>query len=190
MPQDIDDSSANEQTSSMKSQDDGGAEDLLRLSPEELVQKIAEAEQKANQHWERLLRLQAEADNTARRVERDIAHAHKFALERFVNELLPIIDSLELCVTSVPKEMRAAAEPVIDGVKLTLKMFYTSMEKFGVQQVNPVSEVFNPEYQQAISTQVDTSVPPGTVISVLQKGYTLNKRLIRPALVTVSKAEE
>jgi molecular chaperone GrpE len=154
------------------------------------MQKLAEEEQKANQYWERLLRLQAEADNVERRTKRDIVHAHKFALEKFINELLPIIDSLELCVTSVPKDMRAAAEPVIDGVKLTLKMFYTVMEKFGVQQVNPVSEVFNPEYQQAISTEVNLSVTPGTVISVLQKGYILNERLIRPALVIVSKAEK
>ena len=79
---------------------------------------------------------------------------------------------------------------MIEGVKLTLKMFYAAMEKFGIKQVNPVSEAFDPEYQQAISMQVEPTVKPGTVMSVLQKGYTLNNRLIRPALVTVAKPKE
>lgn len=163
---------------------------LSHPSYQELMQKLDEADQKANQHWERVLRLQAENENMQRRLERDVASAHKYALEKFVGELVPIIDSLELCITSVPAAMRDAAEPIVDGVKLTLKMFYAAMEKFGVKQVNPVSEPFDPAFQQAISMQVDPAVKPGTVISVLQKGYTLNNRLVRPALVVVAKAEE
>jgi len=153
---------------------------------EELLQKLDEAEQKANQHWDRIMRMQADSENVLRRNERDVANAHKYALEKFVSELLPIVDSLELCMTSVPASGQKAVAPVLEGVDLTLKMFYTAMEKFGVKQVNPVSEPFDPEFQQAISTQEDDSVKPGTVISVLQKGYTLNNRLIRPALVVVS----
>jgi molecular chaperone GrpE len=162
----------------------------LDASREELVAKLNEAEQKSNDYWERLLRMQAEADNASRRAERDVASAHKYALDKFVNELLPIVDALELCASSVPVDMQKAAQSVIDGVDMTLKMFYAAMEKFGVTQVNPVGEAFNPETQQAISMQEDPKVKPGMVISVLQKGYALNGRLVRPALVVVAKGKE
>lgn len=158
---------------------------LTHPSYEEMLQKLDETEQKANQYWERILRMQAENDNVSRRMERDIANAHKYALEKFVTELLPIIDSLELCVSSASSDLH-----VLEGINLTLKMFYAALEKFDVKQVNPVSEMFDPEHQQAISMQYDPSVQPGAVISVLQKGYTLNNRLLRPALVVVSKAEK
>lgn len=163
---------------------------LTHPSYEELLQKLDEAEQKTNQYWERILRMQADAENATRRAERDLGNAHKYALEKFVGELLPIVDSLELCTTSVPADMQKAAHSVIEGVHLTLKMFYGAMEKFGVKQVNPVGQPFDPEFEQAISMQEDASVKPGTVISVLQKGYTLNNRLIRPALVVVAKGKE
>jgi len=171
--------------------EDGNPSQLLtELSHEELIQKLNEVEQKSNEYWERLLRMQAESENSARRTERDVANAHKYALEKFVGDLLPIIDSLELSSTKLTDEMQKAAQPVIDGVELTLKMFNNTLERFGVQQVNPVGEVFNPETQQAISMQEDPNVKPGTVISVLQKGYTLNNRLVRPALVVVAKSKE
>ena len=166
------------------------AELLEHPSYQELLKKLDETEQKCNDYWERILRMQADAENAARRQERDVANAHKYALDKFVFELLPIIDSLELCITSVPADMQKSADSVIEGVKMTLKMFYNAMEKFGVKQVNPVSEPFDPEFSQAISMQVDPSVKAGTVISVLQKGYTLNNRLVRPALVVVSKEKE
>ena len=166
------------------------AEDNENLSYEALLEKCSTAEQQAKEHWERILRMQAENENARRRAERDVESAHKFALEKFINELIPIIDSLELCVTKVPEGMQAAAESVIEGVHLTLKMFYAAMDKFGVKQVDPVEQPFDPEFQQAISMQVDKTVPAGTVLSVLQKGYTLNNRLIRPALVVVSKSND
>lgn len=168
-------------------EDDSPSQLLTELSHEELIQKLNEAEQKGNEYWERILRMQAESENFARRTERDVANAHKFALEKFVGDLLPIIDSLELSSTKVTGEMQKAAQPVIDGVELTLKMFNTTLERFGVQQVNPVGEAFNPETQQAISMQEDPAAAPGTVLSVLQKGYTLNNRLVRPALVVVAR---
>jgi molecular chaperone GrpE len=170
-----------------------GAQDgqlLTELSHAELIQKLNEAEQKSNDFWERILRMQAESENVARRSERDIASAHKYALDKFVGELLPIIDSLELCAASVPADMQKAVQSVTEGVEMTLKMFYVALEKFGVKQVSPVNEPFNPETQQAISMLEDSELKPGTVISVLQKGYTLNNRLVRPALVVVSKAKE
>lgn len=154
---------------------------------EELEKKLTEAEQKATDYWNRILRMQAEADNLAKRAERDIGNAHKYALERFSNELLPIVDSLELCISNSKDDKQA----IVEGVELTLKMLLTVMNKFGIQQVNPVSEPFNPEYHQAISVQYDDNMEPGTVLSVLQKGYTLNQRLLRPALVIViAKSEE
>jgi molecular chaperone GrpE len=184
------DSADQDQEAAASGSDSVPVELLTHPSYQELLQKLDEADQKANQNWDRVLRMQAENENMQRRLERDVTSAHKYALEKFVGELLPIVDSLELCVTSVPPAMREAAEPVLEGVKLTLKMFYAALEKFGVKQVNPASEPFNPEFQQAISMQADPDVQPGTVLSVLQKGYTLNNRLVRPALVVVSKAEE
>lgn len=162
---------------------------LTHPAYEELLQQLNAAEQKVNEHWERILRMQAESDNLARRAERDVANAHQYGIEKFVRELLPIIDSLELCLTSVPENMKSSAKPVLDGVDLTLKMFYTAMEKFGIRQVKALGEPFNPEFEQAISMQPDAGSPPGTVLSVMQKGYTLNNRLLRPALVVVSKEE-
>lgn len=155
---------------------------------EAFLQKIAAAEQKTAEHWERIVRMQAEADNAARRTERDISNAHKYAIEKFVGELLPIVDSLELCVINETSDHKAVSS-VVEGVNMTLKMFYTAMEKFGIQQINPVGEPYDPEYQQAISVAVDPDLEPNTVVKVLQKGYTLNSRLVRPALVVVSKTE-
>lgn len=148
-----------------------------------LQELLDEAEAKANQHYDRVLRMQAEVDNTNRRVERDIANAHKYALEKFALELLPIIDSLERAIT-ISEEKHS----VLEGVDLTLKMFYAALEKFGIQQVDPLMQLFNPELHQAVATEVNMDVPSGTVLNVLQKGYLLNNRLIRPALVVVSKA--
>lgn len=165
---------------------DGSETNANELTYEEMQQKLDEADQKANQYWERLLRMQAENENALRRTERDVANAHKYALEKFVAELLPIVDSMELCISNAADDV---SDPVVEGVSLTLKMFYSALEKFGVEQINPVDQPFDPEHQQAISMHYDPAVKPGMVISVLQKGYTLNARLLRPALVVVSKAE-
>lgn len=174
--------------------DDMAEEKLHNVSEEatqsELLQKVAAAEQKANDYWDRLLRLQAENDNAKRRAERDVEQAHKYALEKFTAELLPIIDSLELGLASSQDHLVEGAKAVVEGVELTLKMFYAALEKFGIQQVNPLNEQFDPEFQQAISMQYDAKAKPGTVLSVLQKGYTLNNRLVRPALVVVSTTDK
>ncbi len=155
-------------------------------NPEELMNQLNEAEQKCAQYWDRILRMQAESENAARRAERDIANAHKFALEKFLNQLLPVIDNLERAV-SVSKESKVDAAAILEGVDLTLKMLYDVLEKSDVKQVNPENEPFNPTFHEAISMQADASCKPGTVVSVLQKGYLLNDRLLRPALVIVSK---
>jgi molecular chaperone GrpE len=157
-------------------------------SYKELMRKLDETEQKVNDYWERILRMQADAENARRRHEKEIANAHKYALEKFVDELLPIIDSLEMCIANEAKET-GDTHSAVEGVRLTLNMFYNAMEKFGVKQVNPLNEPFNPEYQQAIAMEESDHIGPGTVLRVLQKGYTLNDRLIRPAFVVVSKAK-
>ena len=156
----------------------------------ELQNKLVEAEEKASQNWDRALRIQAEMDNMQRRVERDIANAHKFALEKFVNELLPVIDTLERAIDhhgDDDSDSDGGSSTVIEGVSLTLKMLLAVMQKFTVDQINPELQSFNPELHQAVAAQDDASVKPGTVLTVMQKGYTLNGRLVRPALVVVSK---
>jgi len=156
------------------------------LSYEELQKKLVAAEEKAAQSWDRALRIQADMDNMQRRVERDVASAHKYALEKFVLELLPIVDGLERAVAAHEGE-DSSSGTLLDGVHLTLKMIYAALAKFHVEQVSPESQPFNPELHQAVSTQADPTVKPNTVLAVLQKGYLLNNRLIRPALVVVSK---
>lgn len=167
----------------VEEQQDAGL--LEHPSYEGLQTKLTEEEDKYNQLWERLLRTQAEMGNLQRRAERDISNAHKYALEKFVLELLPVVDSLERALGAHDEDSGDSA--LLDGVDITLKMLYAAFEKFEIQQVDPISQPFNPELHQAVSTQVDQDVKPGTVLNVLQKGYLLNNRLIRPALVVVSK---
>jgi molecular chaperone GrpE len=161
------------------------AELLEHPSYIELQNKLTEAEQKADQHWQRLLRNQAETENQQRRAERDVANAHKYALEKFVPDLLPVIDSMErsLEISSAEHSVNA----VLEGINLTLKMFYNVLEKADVLQIDPKGKPFNPDFHQAVSVQENTGEKAGTVVNVLQKGYTLNNRLIRPALVVVAK---
>ncbi len=191
-PKDKDHASKKDETHEKEEVHPEAEETLAHLSHEELQKRIADAKQKMHEQQDQILRMQADSKNAARRLERDVESAHKYGLEKFANELLPIVDSLELCVEKRPEseEWQAAAKPVIDGVELTLKMFYAAMGKFGVKQVDPIGKPFNPDFHQAIATQYDPMSKPGTVISVLQKGYTLNDRLIRPALVTVAKAKD
>ena len=121
-----------------------------------------------------------------RRVERDLQNAHKFALERFVSELLPVKDSLELGLAA-STEKGASAESIAEGAELTLRMLEQAMEKFGVRAVDPAGEPFNPEFHQAMTMQESDTAEPGTVLTVVQKGYLLNERLVRPAMVIVAK---
>ncbi len=146
----------------------------------ELQKKLTDSEAKATENWDRALRTQAEMDNMQRRVERDIANAHKFALEKFISNLLPVVDNLE-------RALDHAKNDDLEGINMTLVSFLSALQKVGVEQVNPKGDLFNPEFHQAVATQADDTIPPGTVLVVMQKGYLLNGRLMRPALVTVSK---
>ena len=155
-------------------------------STEDLNEALAEARRAAQDNLDRALRAQAELENVRRRVERDLQNAHKFALERFVSELLPVKDSLELGL-SASTEKGASVESIAEGVELTLRMLEQAMEKFGVRTVDPAGEPFNPEFHQAMTMQESDTEESGTVLTVVQKGYLLNERLVRPAMVIVAK---
>ena len=136
---------------------------------------------------EELLRIAAEMQNVRHRAERDIESARKFALERFVEGLLPVVDSLELGIQAAENE-NATLEKIKEGDEMTLKMLIQTLEKFGVQAVHPIGERFNPEHHQAISLQPHDG-EPDHIVDVMQKGYLLKDRVVRPAMVVVSKPE-
>ena len=148
--------------------------------------KLAEARRAASEHLDRALRAQAELENVRRRLERDLQNAHKFALERFVSALLPVKDSLELGLAA-SAEKGASPASIAEGVELTLRMLEQAMEKFGITVVDPAGEPFDPEFHQAMTMQESDTAEPGTVLTVVQKGYLLNERLVRPAMVIVAK---
>ena len=163
-------------------------ENETAASDEHLQQQLEEAEAKAKENWDQLLRVKAEQENLRRRHQREVENAHKYALERFSQELLPVIDSLEMGAEAAASE-GATLEKVREGTELTLKMLISTMEKFGIQAVHPEGEPFNPEYHQAMSMLESPEHAANTIMNVMQKGYTLNERLIRPAMVVVSKGE-
>ena len=156
------------------------------LSPEELAEQLREARTEAKTNWDNALRAQAELENLRKRAQRDVENAHKYGLERFLEELIPIRDSMELGLTAASEE-GVDASSVRKGVELTLKMLIGVMEKFGIEEVNPIETAFDPEFHQAMSMQEVEGVESGTVTMVMQKGYVLNGRLVRPALVMVAK---
>ncbi len=132
------------------------------------------------------LRAQADAQNIQRRAEQDVERARKFALERFSSELLPVVDNLERALEAAGVD-HEAVKAIAEGVELTLKSLTDALAKHGVEQVDPQGEPFDPNLHQAMSLVENGEVEPNTVIAVMQKGYTLNGRLIRPAMVMVSK---
>lgn len=150
-----------------------------------LDELLRQAELKAEEHHDAWLRAKAEADNVRKRAQLDIANAHKYATENFAADLLPVKDSLEATLAAE----NATLEALKSGVELTLKQLSTVFEKANLKEVNPVGEKFDPHRHQAIS-MLPSDKEPNTVINVLQKGYLLHDRVIRPALVTVAKAKD
>ena len=151
-------------------------------SPADLEQRLKQAEQAAQEHQDAWMRARADADNIRKRSQTEIANAHKFAVESFAGELLAVKDSLEAALASE----NASAESMRAGVELTLRQLTAVFEKFNLKEINPVGEKFDPHAHQAIST-VDSDQETNTVVQVLQKGYLLHDRVIRPALVIVAK---
>ena len=154
-----------------------------------LQTQLTEAETKAQENWDQLLRTKAEMENLRRRNERDVENARKYALENFVKELLPVRDSLEMGLAAVNDTGdNEKVAKLREGKELTLKMLTSVFEKFGVTEINPLDQPFNPEWHQAMSMLESKEKAPNTVLNVMQKGYLLNERLVRPAMVVVSKA--
>jgi molecular chaperone GrpE len=141
---------------------------------------------KVDEHWNELLRTKAEMENLRRRHSRDLENAHKHALDKFIAELLPIADSMELGLQAAQGE-QATMDAVKEGLEMTIKMFMGSIGKFGLEQVDPEGQAFDPELHQAMSMQPVEGVEPNQVVTVVQKGYQFNGRLLRPAMVVVSQ---
>jgi molecular chaperone GrpE len=150
--------------------------------PAELEERLKKAEEAAQTHQDAFLRARAEAENVRKRTQTEIANAHKFAVENFAGELLAVKDSLEAALVSE----NASAESMRAGVELTLRQLKSAFEKFNVVEIDPTGQKFDPHRHQAISA-VEADAEPNTVVQTLQKGYLLHERVIRPALVIVSK---
>lgn len=152
----------------------------------ELQTRLHDAEAKADQNWQQVLAAKAELDNARKRCERDVEKARKFGAEKLVGELLPVIDSMQRGLEGIDKENEAFIS-MVEGMQLTMDMLVKVLEKHGVTQLNPIGETFNPDQHEAMSMQEDPSAPANTVLQVLQPGYILNERLVRAAMVIVSK---
>lgn len=137
----------------------------------------------ADENWDRYLRAAAETENVRKRAVRDIEHARRYSLENFGKELLAVKDSLEMGLAAAES---ADAESLLEGSAATLKLLSTTLERFGVLEVDPQGEPFDPALHEAMTVQPSADVEPGSVLTVIQKGYTLNGRLLRPAMVIVA----
>lgn len=154
---------------------------------QELEEQLkAQVEESAKKEQDLLLRTRAEIDNIRRRTEQDIEKAHKFALEKFSKDILNTIDNLERALATPANTEDESVKALFDGVQLTLKELLSTVARFGVEPVGAVGEIFNPDLHQAISMQPAEGVESNHITAVLQKGYILNGRVIRPAMVMVA----
>ena len=186
-----------EDTSAKSEQPEANAEEKLQSEAEidssestedqegQTVNEVEELQQKLSTLGEQLLREQAEMQNVRRRAQRDVESAHKFALEKFATELLSVVDNLERAIGAIDTE-DDSQKAVAEGLELTLKTFVDVLIKHSVEPVDPEGQPFDADLHQAVSMVPNAEVEPNTVINVFQKGYTLNGRLIRPAMVVVS----
>lgn len=165
---------------------EAAAETTSDMSPEEeiagLSAQVESLQQELNATKDQMLRAAAEAQNVRRRAEGEVEKAHKFALEKFARELLPVVDSMEKA-TEALGEVEASQK---EGVEMTLKLFKDVLNKFNIQQLDPKGETFDPQFHEAMSMVPNPELPANAVMDVLQKGYTLNERLLRPAMVVVA----
>ena len=164
---------------------EGASEEIVsELDQESIAQELENAQQQVADFKDKMLRMQAEMENLRKRTERDLSNAHKYGIEKFAAELLQVKDSLELGLGADDVDM----EKLQEGTQLTLKMLTAVLNKFAVEEIDPTGKVFDPNQHEAMTMQESTEYPPNTVISVMQKGYILNDRLLRPAMVIVAKA--
>jgi len=165
--------------------DDSAPESASEIDPQARIEELELALAAAK---ESVLRAQADAINSQRRAEKEVEKARKFALEGFSREVLVVADNLERAL-SVVDQTDQSLQPIVEGIELTLKSFSDVLAKYNIEAVEPMGEPFDPQLHQAMSMVPNPEVEPNTVIAVMQKGYTLNGRLIRPAMVIVSKAD-
>jgi len=158
-----------------------GSDDLAKLQAQ-----LEQAQAKADENMDIALRTRAEMENLRKRQSRELENAHKYALDKIAEELLPVRDTLELGVAAADDE-QAELGKIVEGTQLTLKMLTQALEKFNILEVDPVGEKFNPDLHQAIGMEEGSDQPANTVLTVMQKGYTLNERLLRPAMVVIAK---
>jgi len=165
-------------------------EEQADFTLEEVLEKLAEEKEGAVQAREDLLRVQAEMQNLRRRTEQDIEKAHKYGQEKFSTELLTVMDNLERALAAASDYEDETVKAIYEGVDLTLKSFTDCFNRFHIGSVDPMGEPFDPQLHQAVTILENSDVEPNTVIEVMQKGYTLHGRVIRPAMVVVSKEPE
>jgi len=165
-------------------------EEQADFTLEEVLEKLAEEKEGAVQAREDLLRVQAEMQNLRRRTEQDIEKAHKYGQEKFSIELLTVMDNLERALAAASDYEDETVKAIYEGVDLTLKSFTDCFNRFHIGSVDPMGEPFDPQLHQAVTILENSDVEPNTVIEVMQKGYTLHGRVIRPAMVVVSKEPE
>lgn len=166
--------------------DDTTSDDAPNTEPadaEDPVAALEAAEAKAAENWDRYLRAAAEVENVRKRAGRDVEKARKFALEAFGRDLLAVKDSLEMGIQAAEN---ADVESLLEGKAATLKLLAQTFERFGIEELDPVGEPFNPEHHEAMTMQPSADAEPGSVLAVVQKGYLLNGRLLRPAMVVVA----
>ncbi|MFC5078475.1 Protein GrpE [Vibrio thalassae] len=161
-------------------------QDIQESKIAQLEAALLASESKVKEQQDAVLRAKADVENMRRRTEQEIDKARKYALNKFAEELLPVIDNLERAIAAADAE-NEAVKPIVEGVELTHKTFVDVVAKFGLKEINPEGEAFNPELHQAMSIQESADHEPNTVMFVMQKGYELNGRVIRPAMVMVSK---
>jgi len=158
--------------------DEAAVDDTAAASDE-----LAGLQAKADENWDRYLRTAAELENVRKRAARDVEHAHKFALERFASDLLAVCDSLEMALIA---DGEPSVESLKEGSEATLKLLISTLQRFGIEELDPEGEPFDPNLHEAMTMQPSADVEPGSVVTVFQKGYALNGRLLRPARVVVA----
>ena len=159
----------------------------LKAEVERLVAELAAAKAKADENWDTYLRSRADADNLRKRAQREVESAQRYAVERFAGDLLEVRDSLELGIAA---GAGAGADGMLEGMEATLRLLDKAFEKAGLAVLDPSGQVFNPEFHEAMVTQPTADCAPGTVLTVVQKGYALNGRLLRPARVVIARAPD
>lgn len=162
--------------------------DSAEMTLDEALGRLTEAEALIAGHQTEVLRLHADAQNIRRRAEQDVEKAHKYGQERLLSELLPVIDNLERALQAAGADDNELLSALKQGVELTLKNFVDCLRKFNVEVLDPVGEPFDPLFHQAIAMVESNTAEPDSVLSVMQKGYSLNNRVLRPAMVMVARA--